>query len=246
MSNLYYKAFMPDLTCQSYQFAVGNTYVSENPIRMCSSGFHCCENILNCLEYYGTDSRFCEVLIGEKSITEKGKTVTSRITLVREIVGDELKNLLTGKVTFFRGITLWYKDGKLHREGDLPAIERYNGTKEWFKEGKRHRGGDLPAIMEAGGLKKWYKEGQRHRGGDLPAVESAEYKEWWKEGKLHREGDLPAVEQDGYKAWFKHDKLHREGNLPAVEHANGDKEWLKEGKHYRENGLSVVEYTNGQ
>ena len=31
----------------------------------------------------------------------------------------------------------WYKDGKYHRDGDLPAIICKNGDKFWFKDGKQ-------------------------------------------------------------------------------------------------------------
>jgi hypothetical protein len=31
----------------------------------------------------------------------------------------------------------WYKEGKQHRDGDLPAIILANGPPSWYKEGKR-------------------------------------------------------------------------------------------------------------
>ena len=40
----------------------------------------------------------------------------------------------------------WYKDGVLHRDNDLPAIEFANGNKEWYQNGNLHRDNDLPAI----------------------------------------------------------------------------------------------------
>jgi hypothetical protein len=47
----------------------------------------------------------------------------------------------------------------LHRENDLPAIIRWNGTQEWYKNGKLHRDGDLPAIIGANRFQAWYKNG---------------------------------------------------------------------------------------
>jgi hypothetical protein len=35
--------------------------------------------------------------------------------------------------------TRWYKDDKLHRDNDLPAIEYHNGRKVWIQNGKWHR-----------------------------------------------------------------------------------------------------------
>ena len=76
----------------------------------------------------------------------------------------------------------WFRNGKRHRDGDLPAVEQ-NDRKEWFKNGLRHRDGDLPAIVWKNGTKLWWQNGLRHRNGDLPAVEHANgRKEWWRNG----------------------------------------------------------------
>jgi len=36
---------------------------------------------------------------------------------------------------FPNGDKMWYKNGKLHRENDLPAIEYKNGDRVWFIDG---------------------------------------------------------------------------------------------------------------
>ena len=102
------------------------------------------------------------------------------------------------------GDTFWFnKDGKLHREGGLPAVERANGSKEWYVNGRYHREGGLPAC-------EW----------------SNDSKEWWVNGKRHRDGGLPAIERmDGRKEWLVNGKLHRDGGLPAIEWTDGHKEW---------------------
>jgi hypothetical protein len=100
------------------------------------------------------------------------------------------------------GHYLWYKEGKLHRDCDLPAVIYENGDQEWYKEGKLHRDCDLPAIISDNGHQHWYKEGKLHRDCDLPAV-IYEYgnRYWYKEGKLHRDGDLPAIISDNVKRY---------------------------------------------
>ena len=35
----------------------------------------------------------------------------------------------------FSNKKIWYKNGKLHRDNDLPAIEYSNGDKVWCKNG---------------------------------------------------------------------------------------------------------------
>ena len=99
----------------------------------------------------------------------------------------------------------WYKDGLLHRAGDLPAIEYASGSREWYKNDKLHRAGDKPAIEYASGAREWYKDGKLHRDGDKPAIERADgERHWYKDGKRHRAGDLPAVEcADGSRFWYK-------------------------------------------
>jgi hypothetical protein len=117
-----------------------------------------------------------------------------------------------------------------HSIDDLPIISRY-GKQEWYKEGKLHRDGDLPATIYVNGDQYWYKEGKRHRDDDLPAVIHANGDQsWYKEGKIHRDGDLPAVNfKNEYQSWYKEGKKHRDGDLPAVIHSNGTQQWYKEG-----------------
>ena len=78
--------------------------------------------------------------------------------------------------------TIYYKNGKLHRDNDLPAVEYKSGSKEWYKEGKIHRI-DGPAIERYNGDKYWYYEDKLHRI-DGPAYENSdENKKWYYEGK---------------------------------------------------------------
>jgi hypothetical protein len=92
------------------------------------------------------------------------------------------------------GTQHWFKKGKLHRDGDSPAVIYADGSQYWFKEGKLHRDGDSPAVTRADGSQCWYKNEKKHRDGDLPAEIWADgTQHWYKEGKLHRDKDLPVV-----------------------------------------------------
>jgi len=77
------------------------------------------------------------------------------------------------------GSKYWYRNGKQHRDGDLPAVEYVDGTKEWWKNGELHRDGDLPAVEWLCGDKEWWKNGKQHRDGDLPAIEFANGDKYW-------------------------------------------------------------------
>ena len=107
------------------------------------------------------------------------------------------------------GTKRWYKNGELHRDDDLPAIEWNNGTKVWCRNGVKHRDGDLPAVEHTDGTKVWLKYGKRHRDGDNPAV----------------------IYEEGTKVWCKNDIAHREDG-PALEYTNGDKYYYLEGIQY--------------
>ena len=41
----------------------------------------------------------------------------------------------------------------------MRAIIRYDGSQEWFKNGKTHRDKDLPAVIYANGAYSWYTDG---------------------------------------------------------------------------------------
>ena len=106
----------------------------------------------------------------------------------------------------------YYYEGKLHREGDLPAyINTWNGveTEAWYNYGKRHREGDKPAVT-------------------INTIIGHSKKIWYFEGLIHREGDLPALICNVYRVWYKYGKVHRE-NGPAVIFSDGKEEFYKEG-----------------
>jgi len=78
------------------------------------------------------------------------------------------------------------KEGKIHRDNDLPAIILADGNQHWYKEGKCHRDNDQPAVIHPDGTQLWYKEGKCHRDHDLPVIIYADgSKEWRKNNKKY-------------------------------------------------------------
>ncbi len=62
---LAYKGFNKDMTCRGFQFKEGETY-HEDSAHLCESGFHACEDPLDCFGYYApANSVYHEVELDE-------------------------------------------------------------------------------------------------------------------------------------------------------------------------------------
>lgn len=81
------------------------------------------------------------------------------------------------------GYVEYYKNGKLHRDNDLPAIEYENGDKLWYIDGELHRENDKPAAVFKNGVCKWYKHGKLHRESGPAVVYSNGKVEYWIDGE---------------------------------------------------------------
>ncbi|MFX3633745.1 MAG: pentapeptide repeat-containing protein [Candidatus Pristimantibacillus sp.] len=82
-----FKVFNPDFTCRGFQYAVGGTYTHEGRLEPCSEGFHFCEVVQNCFNYYSFDpsNKVAEIeALGEVKADED-KFVTNKIRIVREL-----------------------------------------------------------------------------------------------------------------------------------------------------------------
>jgi hypothetical protein len=87
-------------------------------------------------------------------------------------------------------VQLWFRDGVMHRDGDLPAyVDGDTDTQRWYKNGLLHRECG-PAVIEDYGLQgiyqEWWLEGLRHRVGG-PAFINNHRSEWWENGLFIRQ-----------------------------------------------------------
>ena len=82
-----YKGFNKDMTCRGFQFEEGKTY-EEPEAYLCETGFHACEDPIDCLSYYAPgESVYREVELDGVS-DEKGedsKVCAKKITVGAEI-----------------------------------------------------------------------------------------------------------------------------------------------------------------
>ena len=47
-----YKGFNKDMTCRGFQYEEGKEFVHDGEVSLCNSGFHACEDPIDCFEYY--------------------------------------------------------------------------------------------------------------------------------------------------------------------------------------------------
>ena len=92
-----YKGFNRDMTCRGFQYEVGKTYEMSGVIGLCSRGFHFCETLADCFDYYDKhSSRFCEIETGELVVRGSDKCCTDKITIVRELSRIEINRIIYG------------------------------------------------------------------------------------------------------------------------------------------------------
>ncbi len=91
-----YKVFNPDFTCKGFQYEVGKTYEHTGDLGVCSSGFHFCEKLIDCYEYYSfqEENKIAEVIAHGKVLSDGKKSVTDKIEIVKEITWSECLNLV--------------------------------------------------------------------------------------------------------------------------------------------------------
>ena len=90
-----YKVFNEDWTCRDYQYEVGKSYeMDEEPI-CCSRGFHFCEKLIDCFDYYlfNSKNKVAEIEAYGEIDTEDNKSCTNKIKIVKELTWAEVLNL---------------------------------------------------------------------------------------------------------------------------------------------------------
>lgn len=94
------KGFDKNLCCRDMQFEIGKEYKIEldgRKMELCSDTvFHYCDSLQRVHEYYRADNasnRFCEIEVLGEEVTDGQKCGSNHIRIIREIVGEELKQL---------------------------------------------------------------------------------------------------------------------------------------------------------
>lgn len=87
-----YKVFNPDWTCRDFQYEVGKTFEHEGNIEVCKEGFHFCQKMVNCFNYYPFDinNKVAEVEALGLVKQKRDKIVTDKIHIIRELTWNEV------------------------------------------------------------------------------------------------------------------------------------------------------------
>ena len=93
-----YKAFHTSddgyLQCRDMAYAVGESYALDGKPELCERGYHFCRRLVDCFDFYGRESRICEVEASGVVIDgDGGKSVTDHIRIVRELDRHEVLDL---------------------------------------------------------------------------------------------------------------------------------------------------------
>lgn len=98
-------------------------------------------------------------------------------------------------------LSVWYKNGNIHRDGDLPAYIGHSAIgneyiKQWYQNDCVHRDGDKPAIIQydiEGNIisEEWYQNDKPHRSVEKgPAYIEYNNNKTIKKEKYYLDGEL--------------------------------------------------------
>jgi hypothetical protein len=146
----------------SYNYNNGYMFV-EMPIDLF------CENPIQNMCYMFDSLEFVEIyVLGNISHNQVNHfSTTNKFKINRILSHSELLDCIKdGEMKTYSGDIFTFHNKMLHSIDDKPAIQRINGDKKWYKEGKIHRSDDLPAIIELCPSKityEWWINGKIHR-----------------------------------------------------------------------------------
>ena len=106
-----YKGFNPDMTCRGFQYKEGETYTEEKA-SLCNSGFHACEDPVDCFAYYDpAQSVFHEVELDDVDGTRDSdsKVAAKKITIGAKI---DFASMIKASIDFRFSKTTEEKGGR--------------------------------------------------------------------------------------------------------------------------------------
>ena len=137
-----------DMTCRGFKFEEGKTY-EEEKAEMCNSGFHACEDAIDCLAYYTPNaSVYHEVEMEEVSaeIDNDSKRVAKRITIGAKL---SLSQLIKASIDF-RFSKVKFEKGATGYRGAASATDDSGAASATGFRGTASATGDSGAASATG------------------------------------------------------------------------------------------------
>ena len=91
-----YKVFDKDWRCRGFQFTCPGTFEEDVIPRVCDRGFHFCERLVDCFNYYTFDpsNHVAEVIALGEIESNGNKSCTNRLEIVRELSWREVLDMV--------------------------------------------------------------------------------------------------------------------------------------------------------
>ena len=143
----YYKGFNRDMTCRGFQYKEGETYTTDEA-KLCASGFHACENPLDCFGYYNPyKSVYHEVELNDVS-NEKSNDDT-KVVAKQIKVGAELsvRDLCKAHFEFVKSKTVTSEQGK--NKANLVGEDRSSLSAQDWSSLSAQNGSSLSARRDS-------------------------------------------------------------------------------------------------
>ena len=122
-----YKGFNPDMTCRGFQYKEGETYTEEKA-SLCNSGFHACEDPVDCFAYYGpAQSVFHEVELDDVDGTRDSdsKVAAKKIAIGAKI---DFASMIKASIDFRFSKTTEEKGGQATGDRGAASATGYSGA----------------------------------------------------------------------------------------------------------------------
>ena len=162
-----YKVFNSDWTCRGYQYEVGKTYeIAESP-KCCKVGFHFCEKLVDCFNYYSFDpnNKVAEIeAIGEIHFDDtNSKCCTNKIVILKELKWSEVLDMCnSGKGNSGNRNSGNYNSGN-YNSGNRNSGNRNSGN---YNSGNRNSGYYNSGNYNSGHYNSGYYNSGYYNSGD--------------------------------------------------------------------------------
>ena len=162
-----YKVFNSDWTCRGYQYEIGKTYeIAESP-KCCKVGFHFCEKLIDCFNYYSFDpnNKVAEIeAIGEIDFDDtNSKCCTNKIVILKELKWNEVLDMCnSGKGNSGHHNSGNYNSG--NRNSGYHNSGNYNSGN--YNSGYRNSGYRNSGYYNSGNCNSGYYNSGHHNSGN--------------------------------------------------------------------------------